>query len=41
MVGLGEDRQSVLQVMDDMRAAGIDFFDNWSIFATNAKASQT
>ncbi|MBM2576690.1 lipoyl synthase [Jannaschia sp. Os4] len=25
MVGLGEDRQSVLQVMDDMRAAGIDF----------------
>ena len=25
MVGLGEDRQSVLQVMDDMRAAGVDF----------------
>ena len=25
MVGLGEDRQSVLQVMDDMRAADIDF----------------
>jgi lipoic acid synthetase len=25
MVGLGEDRQSVLQVMDDMRAASIDF----------------
>ena len=25
MVGLGEDRQSVLQVMDDMRAAEIDF----------------
>ncbi len=25
MVGLGEDRQAVLQVMDDMRAAGIDF----------------
>jgi lipoic acid synthetase len=25
MVGLGEDRQSVLQVMDDMRAANIDF----------------
>jgi lipoic acid synthetase len=25
MVGLGEDRQSVMQVMDDMRAAGIDF----------------
>lgn len=25
MVGLGEDRQSVHQVMDDMRAAGIDF----------------
>ena len=25
MVGLGEDRQGVLQVMDDMRAAGIDF----------------
>lgn len=25
MVGLGEDRTAVLQVMDDMRAAGIDF----------------
>jgi lipoic acid synthetase len=25
MVGLGEDRQSVLQVMDDMRAAEVDF----------------
>ena len=25
MVGLGEDRQSVFQVMDDMRAADIDF----------------
>jgi lipoic acid synthetase len=25
MVGLGEDRQAVLQVMDDMRAASIDF----------------
>ena len=25
MVGLGEDRQSVLQVMDDMRSADIDF----------------
>ena len=25
MVGLGEDRQGVLQVMDDMRAAEIDF----------------
>ena len=25
MVGLGEDRQSVMQVMDDMRAAGVDF----------------
>ncbi|SFB15654.1 lipoic acid synthetase [Poseidonocella pacifica] len=25
MVGLGEDRQSVVQVMDDMRAADIDF----------------
>ena len=25
MVGLGEDRPSVLQVMDDMRAASIDF----------------
>jgi len=25
MVGLGEDRQSVMQVVDDMRAAGIDF----------------
>ena len=25
MVGLGEDRQAVLQVMDDMRAADIDF----------------
>lgn len=25
MVGLGEDRQSVLQVMDDMRSAGVDF----------------
>ncbi|MEM8851998.1 MAG: lipoyl synthase, partial [Pseudomonadota bacterium] len=24
-VGLGEDRQGVLQVMDDMRAADIDF----------------
>ena len=25
MVGLGEDRQAVLQVMDDMRAAAVDF----------------
>ncbi len=25
MVGLGEDRQAVLQVMDDMRAANVDF----------------
>ena len=25
MVGLGEDKQSVMQVMDDMRAADIDF----------------
>ncbi|WP_145103383.1 lipoyl synthase [Cereibacter sediminicola] len=25
MVGLGEDRQGVMQVMDDMRAAGVDF----------------
>ena len=25
MVGLGEDRQSVVQVMEDMRAADIDF----------------
>ncbi|MBC6407037.1 MAG: lipoyl synthase [Rhodobacteraceae bacterium] len=25
MVGLGEDKQAVLQVMDDMRAAGVDF----------------
>ncbi len=25
MVGLGEDRQAVLQVMDDMRAASVDF----------------
>jgi lipoic acid synthetase len=25
MVGLGEDRQSVLQVMDDMRSANVDF----------------
>jgi lipoic acid synthetase len=25
MVGLGEDRQSVTQVMDDMRSAGVDF----------------
>ena len=25
MVGLGEERQAVIQVMDDMRAAGVDF----------------
>jgi lipoic acid synthetase len=25
MVGLGEDKQSVTQVMEDMRAADIDF----------------
>tara|TARA_Y100001960_G_C14502417_1_gene742289 strand:- start:592 stop:900 length:309 start_codon:yes stop_codon:yes gene_type:complete len=25
MLGLGEDRQAVLQVMDDMRAADVDF----------------
>ncbi|OYW59899.1 MAG: lipoyl synthase, partial [Rhodobacterales bacterium 12-65-15] len=25
MVGLGEDRQGVLQVMDDMRSAAVDF----------------
>ena len=25
MVGLGEDRQGVLQVMDDMRSADFDF----------------
>lgn len=25
MVGLGEDRQSIMQVMDDLRSAGVDF----------------
>ena len=25
MVGLGESREEIMQVMDDMRAAGVDF----------------
>ena len=34
MVGLGESREEVLQVMDDMRSAGIDFR---TVFAADAQ----
>jgi lipoic acid synthetase len=35
MVGLGETRQAVMQVMDDMRAADIDFFNYWPVPSAN------
>ena len=39
MVGLGETKDEVLQVMDDLISADVDFFNNWSIFTTFGKAS--
>ena len=38
MVGLGETKEEVMQVMDDMRSAGIDFSNHWPVSATNAQA---
>ncbi len=37
MVGLGEERQAVLQVMDDMRAAGVDFLTVGQYLAPSPK----
>ena len=37
MVGLGEDRQSILQVMDDMRAADVDFLTLGQYLQPSAK----
>ena len=37
MVGLGEDRQSILQVMDDMRAAHVDFLTVGQYLQPSAK----
>jgi lipoyl synthase len=37
MVGLGEDRDEVLQVMDDMRAAGVDFLTIGQYLRPSAK----
>ena len=39
MVGLGEDRQSVHQVMDDFARGGCGFFNDWAVFTAHAKAS--
>ena len=36
MVGLGETRQEVMQVMDDMRSAGVDFITLGHIFPADA-----
>ena len=38
MVGLGEERQAVLQVMDDMRAADVDFLTDRAVPAADAEA---
>jgi len=34
MVGLGEAKEEIIQVMDDLKAADVDFFNHRSIFAT-------
>ena len=39
MVGLGEERNEVLQVMDDLRIAKVDFLDHRPVSATDAQAS--
>ena len=38
MVGLGETRNEVLQLMDDLRSADVDFFDHRAIFTTQQEA---
>ena len=38
MVGLGETKEEIYQVMNDLRSANVDFFNYWSIFTTNRKA---
>ena len=39
MLGLGEGRHEVLQVMDDLRTADVDFLTHWPISAADEKAS--
>jgi hypothetical protein len=39
MLGLGENRDEILQVMDDLRAADVDFLTNWSIPSAIGKTS--
>ena len=40
MVGLGEERHEVLQVMDDLRSANVDFLHHRSISAADPQASR-
>ena len=37
MLGLGEEKNEILQVMDDLISAEVDFFNNRSIFTTFCK----
>ena len=39
MVGFGEKKDEVIQVMDDLRSAEVDFINNWSILTTISKTS--
>ena len=41
MVGLGEDKDELIQVMDDLRSADVEFYYYRSIFATFYKTSST
>ena len=38
MVGLGETREEILQVMDDLRAADVDFLTDRPVSAADAEA---
>ena len=38
MVGLGETKEEVLQVMDDMRCADVDFSHHWAVLSTYTEA---
>ena len=37
MVGLGENKEEIIQVMDDLRSAEVDFINYRSIFTTISK----
>ena len=38
MLGLGETKDEIMQVMDDLRAAQVDFLNSWAISAAYTKA---